>query len=1114
MKSLHKYLLSGWVVLFFGLLFSHALFGGINRHFSEFPAPTNDTTPGGDTIEIKDVDLPFPFEGDDNNPLTPDDNSPLFGDEPENINISVEYDPETGDYIFRRTLGDEIDISSPYAMPLNEYMNYNFDRAMQDYWRQRVKNENFETRSTLIPKLKIGGEAFDRIFGGNTIDIRPQGSAELSFGLSISTVNNPTLPVKLRRTTTFDFDEKIQMNVVGQIGDKMKLNVQYDTEAAFDFENSVKIEYTGYEDEIIQKIEAGNVSLPLTGSLITGSQSLFGFKTELKFGRLSVTSIFSQQKGETSVIEIEGGAQKKDFELYADEYEANKHFFLGHYFKENYDRALAGLPVINSGININRIEVWVTNRTGDFENARNIVAFPDLGESNDSVIESNYAQTGSNQTLVPFDSINALGNIANDVPAVRDINQVTNALTGLNMMGGIDYEKVESARLLNASEYSVNTQLGYISLNSTLASDQCLAVAIEYTIAGKTYRVGEFSNSGISAPDALVVKLIKGTSFTPQRTTWDLMMKNVYSIGAYQVSNEDFIMEVMYKNDQTGTAINYIPAGEIDSTILLKVMNLDNLNQQLDPYPDGRFDFIDNITIRPSKGRIIFPVREPFGSHLREEITGGDAELDEVADQYVFQELYDSTQSKARQIAEKNKFFLEGEYKSSSGSDISLNAINIPEGSVKVTAGGIELQENVDYTVDYNLGRVKIINQGILESGTPIRISLESNSMFNIQTKTLVGTHLNYEISKDFNVGATVLNLTEKPLTQKVSIGDEPISNTIWGVNGSYREEVPFLTKAIDFLPFLETKEMSSINVSGEFAHLIPGHSSAIEKEGNAYIDDFEGSETNIDIKMFNAWSLSSTPAGQGQELFPEGSLVNNLEYGYRRAKLAWYIIDPLFHRSNSPVSADQQSSHYVREIYEKEIFPNKESETGVPTNLAVLNMAFYPNEKGPYNYIIEGMNPDGTLQNPSENWGGIMRKLETNDFEEANIEYIEFWMMDPFVEDSTNPGGDMYINLGDMSEDVLKDSRKSFESGLPAPEVDNPVDTTVWGFVPLVQSLVNAFDNNPESRAYQDIGLDGLNSEQEQEFFSEVGFHSYLDSLALLYGTDSDVYQQALADP
>ncbi len=1072
-----------------------------------------DDTTQGDTA--KKVDLTFPIPKKNINPTKNLDNSPLYGSDLEQTKTEIVYDPETDSYIFKKTINDEV-IETPFAVTFDEYIDYDFEKAMQNYWQQRANSEVSETRETLIPKLEVGGVIFDRIFGSNTVDIRPQGSVEASLGLNISKNENPSLPVENQRTTTFDFNEKIQMNVIGQIGDKLRVDMRLDTESVFEFEDAVKLEYTGHEDEIIQKIEAGNVSLPLTGTLISGSQSLFGFKTELKFGKLSVTSIFSQQRSESSVIEVEGGAQSKDFEVDADEYEADKHYFLSHYFKENYDRSLSALPIISSGINITRIEVWITNRTNDYDNSRNIVAFADLGESNTNDIQSQYVSNNHGTYYVtnyPDNSANILNDMSTNYPNVRDINLVGSTLLGLNMNGGTDYEKIESARLLGSNEYSVNAQLGYISLNSTLNSDQVLAVAYEYTVGGQVYKVGEFSNSAITAPSALVLKLIKGTSFTPRTKSWDLMMKNIYNIGAYQLSREDFWLDIMYNNDKTGTEINFLPAGNINDEQLISVMELDNLNSQLDPYPDGVFDFIEGITVSTSDGRIIFPVREPFGSHLKQRITNGDFLLDEIAEPFVFQELYDSTQSTARQIAEKNKFKLKGRYKSSGGGEIVLNAINIPQGSVSVTSGAQKLVENVDFTVDYNLGRLTIINQGLLESGAPIKVALESNSVSSMQRKSLLGTHLNYDFSKNFNVGATILHLSEKPITQNISVGNEPISNTIWGVNTSYRTDVPALTKAIDFIPFIETKEMSTITMTGEFAHLIPGHSKAIE--GNAYIDDFEGAKTTIDLKSQIAWSLAGTP--KDSIMFPEGLLLNELENSNRRAKLAWYVIDPLFQRSSSPVSVEDRSSHYVREIYEKELFPNKDNTTSIPTNMAALNLAFYPTERGPYNYDANNIDVDGNLLNPQTRWGGIMRQLQTTDFEESNIEYIEFWLMDPFVEDSINDGGDLYFNLGEISEDVLKDGRKSFEQGLPTPFNDHPVDTTIWGLIPLMQSLVNAFDIEPESRVAQDVGLDGLNDENERTHFdgeTEAGGANFLNLIASRFGTESQAYQKAFDDP
>lgn len=1051
-------------------------------------------------------------------PFTPVRKQPLlFLETPPNITPSVEYDPKNNEYNFSEKVG-QLNYSTPYSMNLNEYKNYEFKRSKQENWRQRSKSESVDRRSPLMKSINIGGEAFDKIFGTNTINIVPQGSAELIFGISTSKVNNPNISERLRKTTTFDFREKIQMNVTGSIGDKMKLGVNYNTEATFDFENKTKLEYTGKEDEIIKKIEAGNVSLPLTGSLITGSQSLFGLKTEMQFGKLYMTTVLSQQKGESSVIEVKGGSQQEEFSITADQYDANKHFFLSQYFRNNYEAALEHLPTITSSITITKIEVWVTNKSSSYENARNVVAFMDLGEHNVWNRVTEFQPSGSSP--YPSNTANGLYNAVLNSYAARDIKDVYNKLSPLSAQGfysGQDYEKLENARRLNDREYTLNEKLGYISLNSALNSDEVLAVAYEYVMGGKTYRVGELSTSGVETPNALVVKLIKATNLTPKLPTWDLMMKNVYALGAYQVSRENFQLNVLYQDDKTGNAINYIPEDKTKTEILIQALNMDHLNSQGDPVPDGVFDYIEGTTINPSNGRVFFTTLEPFGRTLDNNLKKNGITDSLARRKYVFWELYDSTQTKARLEAERNKFKIAGKYQSSSSSEISLNATNINQGSVVVTAGGAKLIENQDYTVDYTIGRVKIINQGLLESGTPIKISLENNSLFNIQTKTLIGTHLDYKFSDNFILGGTILHLSERPLTQKVNIGDEPISNTIWGINGTYTTKSQFLTTLIDKLPFIQTKEPSTLTFEGEFAHLIPGHNKIIKKAGTAYIDDFEGSETSYEMKTFTAWSLASTPQGQ-DDLFPEMSNYgdNARRTGYNRAKLSWYVIDPLFLRNTSATPGHiknndlEQKNPFTREVNEEEIFTNKYNPSNLPSNIQLLNLAYYPWERGPYNYD-SNLDPTGKLKNPKSRWGGIQREVLTNDFEAANVQFIEFWMMDPYVLDSASSNqGKLYFNLGNVSEDVLKDSRKSFENGLPTSAEVTGVDTTTWGRVPSItnQSLVNAFDNNSSSRQYQDIGLDGLNDDDEKLFFK-----SFIDSIRAKV-TDQTALDKIIQDP
>ncbi|PWD99199.1 T9SS outer membrane translocon Sov/SprA [Marinilabilia rubra] len=1050
-----------------------------------------------------------------------EETSPIIP-QPENISYRAEYDPQTGLVNLYKMVGD-IPVKLPYSMTVEEYRRKEMRQSMLNYWDNNKLDSDGAPRGSGI---QIGaGKAVESIFGSGTINIRPQGIAELQIGVNHTRIDNPTLQERMRKTTTFDFQEKIQMNITGNIGDKLRMGINYNTEATFDFENQINLEYTGHEDEILQKVEAGNVTLPLPGTLITGSQSLFGVKTEMQFGRLTVTSIFSQQKGETSTMDIQGGAQQQDFEISADEYDKNRHFFLSHHFRERYNEAMKNLPVINSPFNITKIEVWITNRSNDFDESRNIIAFADLAESSNNLTNPGI-WSGQPGALPSNDANNLYQQMNNTYSAARDINQVSStfaALESQGFRGAREYEKIENARLLDQSQYTLHSKLGYISLNSPLNDDEVLAVAYEYTYNGQVYKVGELSTSGIEAPSSLYLKLLKGTLLSPRVKTWDLMMKNIYAIGAYQVSPEDFIMDVVYLDDSQGSFINYFPEGPkpdeggINGELLISVMGLDRLDGNQEPYPDGTFDFVPGYTILADQGRVVFPVVEPFGQHLEGKLSGNPA----LIDKYVFNALYDSTLTVASQFAEKNKFKLRGTYKSSVSSEISLNAFNIPEGSVVVTAGGIRLTENQDYSVDYTTGRIRILNEGLLESGTPIQVSLESQEMFNLQTKTLLGTHLNYQFNEDFNVGATLMHLRERPLTQKVNFGDEPIANTIWGLNTAYYTESNGLTNLIDKLPMVETTTPSSVSFEGEFAQLVPGHPNVIEEEGTSYIDDFEGSEIPIDIKNWTAWKLASTPQGQSAE-FPEAGNIDDLSYGFNRAKIAWYVIDPLFLRNNNLTpghlrqNPEQQSSHFVREVFEKEIFPYRESAYGEPTNIPVLNLAYYPDERGPYNFDTN-LSPEGKLNNPEERWAGIMREIQTSDFESANVEYIEFWVMDPFVyEDGPNQGGDMYINLGNISEDILRDSRKFFEQGMPGPEDPFAVDSTAWGYIPTKQSLVNAFSNDPEARFMQDIGLDGLNSDDERTFYQKNP-HPFIQMVNNLFGSgglSEEAHKEIMNDP
>jgi len=1018
---------------------------------------------------------------------------------PKNVIESIEYDWKNDRYLIRTKVGEQ-QIGYTIPMTKKEYMNYTERAVRANFFHEQYSKafEEFEGGTGLdLLDMSFSLGPAEKIFGKGGIRVKTQGSASLSMGLKRNKIDNPTLSQRARDQKTFDFDEDIQLNMTASIGSKMSFNLNYNTEATFDFDaNQFKLAFQGDEDEIIQDLEAGNVSMTTGNSLITGGQALFGIKSKLKFGKLNVTALLAKQQSTSKSVSSKGGATKRNYEIQADQYDENRHFFLAQYFRDTYDQNMSHLPLISSGIEITKIEVWATNKKGNFDNARNILAFMDLAEG-DKI--GNPMWSSQSSGCPDNKSNNLYSTITSQYNGIRDITNVTTTMAGLEAQGctgGTDYEKIESARMLSSSEYTLNSSLGYISLKSKLDDDMVLAVAFQYTKGGKTYQVGEFStdNAG-NTTQTLVVKLLKATSGNPSTPLWDLMMKNIYSLGAStKLEKNNFTLQVQYLSDTVGVYTNFINDGPIAQQLLIKVMNLDRLNANQESHSDGQFDFVPGYTVNTTNGRIIFPVVEPFGSHLAK-MLGNQA----LAEKYCFQELYDSTLTVAEQIAEKNKFRLKGEYVASSGAEIDLGATNVARGSVVVTAGGATLVENSDYTVDYNMGIVTILNENIIESGTAVNVSLEDQDNYSLQRKTMMGIDLQYEYSKDIQFGATLLNLHEKPLTKKVTNAEIPINNTMYGLNFKWNKDFMWLTNAVGSIPWIKATAPSNFSIQGEYAQLVAGHNDQIGNAGNVYIDDFENSETAFSISSVSQWQLASTPYEEGNARFPEASLSNNIDYGKNRSLLSWYTIERLFTSQSSSMTPghikndlEQLSDHRVRQVNYDEIYPNKELTYGETGILDVLNLTFYPTERGPYNLDTDGMDETGHLTDPEKRWGGIMRKMDVTNFENANYEYIEFWLMDPAL---TGPstvsggsvagynGGDLYFNLGEISEDILKDGMKSFENGLDAEGDTTYTTTTVWGRVSRRASTVYAFDNTASSRKNQDVGLNGLKDADELTF-------------------------------
>ncbi len=1024
---------------------------------------------------------------------------------PDPVRYEAVYDIASGMYFLYPKIGSMI-VGNPVAMSSEEYNQYILSRQLRDYYREKSGNNALSYRKDqtdaekkgLLPTVNIRNPLFETLFGGNKIEIIPQGFASFDLGGLYQKIDNPLILPQNRTNFAIDIQQRIQLGLIGKVGENLQLKANYDTQSGFAFENRMNLVWqakgtwrdlqskglndktTGGEDKIIKRVEFGNVNMPLSTSLIRGSESLFGLKTEFQLGKTYGTLVFSQQQGEARTIVAQGGGVMNTFKLNAVDYEDNQHYFIGHYFLENYDRALLNYPQINSRLSITRIEAWVLDQgSGNLQDQKGILGIRDLGEGT-----SGYPDNSQNNL---YQSIVNLG------PAIRDVNTAYNAINRQifpNAAGspeqyadGEQFIFNRKARKLSANEFTFHPQLGYVSLNQRLNDNQLLAVSYSYTLNGdsKVYKVGEFSEES----SVLITKVLKPNSIV--RTTspmWDLMMKNIYSLNSNQINPDGFLLNVYYRDPQSGGKVNYLPAtvnapDPQTNPNLLKLFNWDrlNLNNDLQTVDgetgDGIFDFVPGITVDPENGRVIFTKAKPFGTYLQSVLGTNDPK-------FVFNELYEQQKQTASQNNLALRYTMEGRYKGTQGTGISLGAINVPQGSVKVTANGVQLQEGIDYTVDYMLGTVNIINETVKQSGQAISISLENQLTFNTQRKRFLGLNLERKFNEHLTVGTTVVNYAETPLTQKVNFGQEAVNNTMAGFNVLYNNQLPFLTRLTDKIPFVNTEAPSNISFLAEGAYLIPGQNKNIGDQ--AYIDDFEQSTSKISLKEPAMWSLASKPEQNPEPIFANAGLTNDLAHGNGRGLLTWYNIDPRFYgvggKAPSGINAEAVSNHASRRVQTSELYNSRDFVAGEQLYTNTLDISYFPNERGPYNV-------NKATETTQQRWAGLMRPISVSNFTNSNIEYVEFWMMDPYA-DGNPLGADpkLLLHLGNVSEDVLKDGKLMYENGLPTPSTPANTTTTNWGIQPNQFPVLYAFSTEGEDRAAQDLGYDGLDAQGEAALF------------------------------
>ena len=1042
-------------------------------------------------------------------------------------------------YVARETVGEE-DVRYPTLVTRDQYrqqrlttsLNRNWDQLVEQRTRQRLQQQ----RGGLGLNITVPGgrqSTFTTIFGKNEVDLRVTGQADIRAGFDY---RKSEQQVTLGRDSQIDpdFKQDLSLGVTGTIGDKMRVDVNWDTNREFDFQNQLKLTYTGYEDEILQSVEAGNVFLQTPSTLIRGGQSLFGIKSELQLGGVRLTTVASQQEGQSNNLSLEGGAESTEFSLKPTDYNQRKHYFVSYYFRNRWNEALSdpsrGILVDGRFQRIDQIEVWkVTSSPSapEEQNLRQAVALVDLGESQELLTQADGFTRAElpNPDIDQYDpsELDAL-RPGNAVPGPKDILESNTMDVPLS---SDDFQVSQFKKLIQGSDYQVDEILGYITLNAALAEGEALAIAYKYIDNGATVQIGDFSsdtgggdNSQLS--DRLVLKLLKPINLkqpsgTLNPAAWYLEMRNIYRIGLGLNPNE-FELEVTY--EPPGQTSSRTLPGVTGQQTLLQSLGLDRVNENGSARPDNKFDFLPNYTINQSDGLLIFPYLEPFGNRISALIEENvpEAEQPEVRDQFVFNDLYTQKKENALRNTQLNVYRIGGSYKGSVNSFYDLKAFSgVIPGSVRVTSGGVALTEGVDFTVDYTGGTVSITNPSYLTAGRNIEIDYEQNKLIDLQKKTLLGARVDYQTSDRFAFGGTLMRLSQRSVTDKFRLGEEPISNTIWGVDGSLNLEPRWMTRAIDALPLLQTREPSTITITGEFAQLLPGHSQTNafentqrdlrddglsfkpdEQDGISYLDDFESFENTLPLMAPGRWFLSAAPI----DSLTDSPLSND-----QRAGFTWYQLNNNTQRDLIEDGAVVRGDANAVKIFDpQEVFPNRQT-SSQERFITTLDMYFTPHERGPYNHNGDLGN---SLDNPKETWGGMTQRLSEGytDFTLKNIEFVEF-VFQPFAEEGeANPDAKLFVDLGQISEDVIRDAKLNTEDGLSLTDPGNNFSSNGEQQFRLGSNQQDQVVNPIPSgqRMTEDLGLDGIASFPNNDFEGTRGDETfnYSDFLGALGSSTS----------
>ena len=646
------------------------------------------------------------------------------------------------------------------------------------------------------------------------------------------------------QNTHLEFDQKQNLNIQGKIGDRITVAMDQDSERDFDWENNIRISYEGYEDDIIQEIQAGNISLSLPSTkYVTFSgknQGLFGIKGISKLGPVDVTTIASIEKSQKEQQEWEGGGQSSTQQIRDVDWIKNRYFFIHPWFRDGVDTFYLSTP-------------FSIPSFYPLKNGLHLIG---------DVIIKNFEL---------YKSINTNDPNAITGKAYIDPNDTTTYVD--------DIEEGSFLRLEQGNNYYVSNDLGFIRIRDQINQD---IIGCTFTIADRS--TGNTIMQVGSGPDSigtnLSLMMLKPRNSHPNHPTWPLMFKNVYYLGTTQINPEGFEVKILNKNAtpvsdrDKSSSIPYITLFGLDSVDNNGSRNYDEL---IDKDLANIMNMID--------GELMFPALHPFANG--DSLNGG------IKSNYLNEQLGSGkiyTSSVSSEINADHRWMIESAYTNQS-STINLGFMLI-EGSEEVIQNGITLKRGMDYNIDYFTGTIILLGDAANDPNAKLKINYDKHEFVSFDKKTIFGTRaqLDFGNANSF-IGATALYFNQSIINEKVEVGYEPTRNFIWDLNGRYEWELDGLTRAIDKIPLIEADKISSFSVEGEVAQVLPNPNSINNPEtgdpnGVAFIDDFEGSKRTTSPSIQRRfWKSSSSPL-----IYDENIELFGNEYAQKnRGRLYWF---------------------------------------------------------------------------------------------------------------------------------------------------------------------------------------------------------------------------------